>query len=130
MILCVVIAFLASRTTAQLGNWDIIFQSIETNFQDSMTDEIIIKFQIGSERDFMVDLLEKNCGLTVYSDETVIPTATAIERTANVTTNHDEVKIKLILDKTKSVSDLRRNENLHFCVRVRLLSGDSIIKEE
>ncbi|KAL3759097.1 hypothetical protein ACHAWU_008706 [Discostella pseudostelligera] len=58
-ILCVIISILASSTIAQLGNWDILFQSLETDFQDAMTDIITLKYQIGSGRKFIVELMEK-----------------------------------------------------------------------
>lgn len=130
-IFCVVVTVFASSTTGQqLGNWDIVFQSLETDFQDSLADEITLTYQVGGGRNFNVELLEKNCAMAIFSDETVAPTTT-IARTTSVTAEHDGVEIKLDLDKSTMTSlDIWEDGKLQFCVRVRLLSGDSIIKEE
>jgi hypothetical protein len=128
-ILCVVISILGSSTTAQLGNWDILFQSLETDFQDAMTNIITLKYQIGSGRKFIVELMEKNCDLAVSGD--AVTTTTTIDRTAGVTSDHDNMEIKLVLEKSTIASRVIWEDNsLRFCMRVRLLSGGSIIREE
>ena len=127
--MCIVISFVASSATAQLGNWDILFQSLETDFQDSTTDKITLRYWVGSGRNFIVELLEKNCAVAI-SGNVVAPTTT-IARTTGATTNHDEVEIKLILEKSTIASlDVWEDNSLQFCVRIRILSRGSIIKEE
>ena len=44
-VICATAAFAASPTAAQIGNWDILYQSLETDFQDSMTNEIIMNYK-------------------------------------------------------------------------------------
>jgi hypothetical protein len=129
IIICIVISIVASSTTAQLGNWEILFQSLETDFQNTMTDKIILKYKVGSGRNFIVELLDKNCAVAI-SGNVFAPTAT-IARTTGATTNHDEVEIKLTWEKSTIASlDIWEDNSLQFCVRIRILSGGSIIKEE
>ena len=118
--MCIAISFFAATTNAQLGNWDIIFHSIETDFQDSMTDDITLRYHVGTGRSFTVELLGKNCAVETSS-----------KMTTGVIPNHDEVEIKLILDKSAiTLLGIWDDNSLQFCVRVRILSGGSIIKQE
>ncbi len=94
-----------------------------------MTDKITLTYKVGSGRNFIVDLMEKNCAVAIHGNN-VAPTTT-IARTTGATTNHDEVEIKLILEKSTITSlDIWEDNSLTFCVRIRILSGGSIIKEE
>lgn len=128
-IISFVISLIASSTTAQLGNWDILFQSLETDFQDPVADTIILKYQVGSGRNFIVELMENNCVVAISSTD-IAPTTT-IAHSTGVTTNHDEVEIKLVLDASRITLLTIWDENsLQFCVGIRILSGGSIIKEE
>jgi hypothetical protein len=128
-IMCIAISIFAATTNAQLGNWDIIFHSIETDFQDSTTDDITLRYHVGNGRSLTIELLGKNCAVET-SSKILTPTPT-IARTTGVTPNHDEVQIKLILDKSTITSlGIWDDNSLQFCVRVRILSGGSIIKQE
>ena len=60
-------AFLVSPTVAQadieniLGNWDILYQSLEIDFQGSATSEFTLDYLIGTGRSFTVDLFDSGC---------------------------------------------------------------------
>lgn len=128
-IICSILSLVASSITTQLGNWDILFQSIEIDFQDPMADTIILKYQVGSGRNFFVELMEKNCAVAISSTD-IAPTTT-IAHSTGVTANHDEVEIKLILDASRmTLLTIWDDNSLQFCVRIQILSGGSIIKEE
>ena len=126
---CVTAAFLASPTIAQIGNWDILYQSLETDFQDSVANEITLDYRIGTGRTFNIDLFEKNC----VSPITGMAITTTPVQTTGVTADHDQLEIILDLDKSDITSSNIWDDStkkLEFCVRVQLLSGGSVIKEE
>jgi len=121
-------AFLATPTAAQIGNWDIIYQSLETNFQDSVVNEVTLDYLIGAGRTFNIDLFDKGCADPI-SGMTIIPTTALTPSTAD----HDQLEIMLDLDKSAITSSniwSPAGNMLELCVRVQLLSGGSIIKEE
>ena len=129
--ICVTAAFLVSPTVAQIGNWDILYQSLETDFQDSVTNEITLDYRIGTGRTFNIDLFEKNC----VSPITGMAIATTPVQTTGVAADHDHDQLEIMLDLDKS--DITSSniwddstKKLEFCVRVQLLSGGSVIKEE
>jgi hypothetical protein len=122
-------AFLALPSNAQIGNWDISYQSLTTNFQNSVENEIMLEYRIGKDRTYNVALFEKDC-VGPITGISVIPTT---NRTAGVSTNHDGLAIMLNLDKTAiTASNIWDEEtsSLLFCVSVQLLSEGDIIKEE
>ncbi len=123
--LCASATFLAAPTAAQIGNWDIIYQSLETDFQSSVTNEIKLDYLVGTGRPFNVDLFHKDCTNPITG--MAITTTTA--RTDGV--DHDLLEIMLDLDKSAiTSSNIWNGSSLEFCVRVQLLSGGSVIKEE
>ena len=98
--ICAAAAFGASPTAAQIGNWDILYQSLETDFQDSVTNEITLKYKIGTGRTFDVALFEKNCvgpitGMNITSTTDLTPL---------ITTDLDQLEIMLDLDKSAITS--------------------------
>mmetsp|Transcript_7635 Transcript_7635/g.18947 ORF Transcript_7635/g.18947 Transcript_7635/m.18947 type:complete len:389 (-) Transcript_7635:199-1365(-) len=125
--ICAAAAFGASPTAAQIGNWDILYQSLETDFQDSVTNEITLKYKIGTGRTFDVALFEKNCvgpitGMNITSTTDLTPL---------ITTDLDQLEIMLDLDKSAiTSSNIWDGGKLELCVRVQLLSGGAVIKED
>ena len=125
--ICAATAILASPTAAQIGNWDILYQSLETDFQDSVTNEITLDYLIGAGRTFNIDLFNKDC-ISPITGMTITPTTARLN---GVTADHDGLEIMLDLDKSAiTSSNIWEDNKLEFCVRVQLLSGGSVIKEE
>ena len=125
--ICAAAAILASPTAAQIGNWDILYQSLETDFQDSVTNEITLDYLIGAGRTFNIDLFNKDC-ISPITGMTITPTTARLN---GVTADHDGLEIMLDLDKSAiTSSNIWEDNKLEFCVRVQLLSGGSVIKEE
>lgn len=122
------VVFLSLPTIAQIGNWDILYQSLATNFQHTVDNEITLSYRIGKNRTFNVALFDKDC-VSSITGMSVIPTAT---RTPAVSVTHDGLTIMLNLDKTVITSSniWEDNSRLQFCIAVQLLSNGSIIKEE
>ena len=132
---CIAAAFIALPTAiAQPGNWDINYQSpMITNFAHTATNEIIMSYQIGAGRAFQIDLFDKGCVEAVAG----ITIETTTERTAGadadpVLAEHDQLDIMLNFDKAEIASSniWTSPDKLEFCVRVQLLSGTEVIKEE
>ena len=121
-------ALLAAPAAAQIGNWDIVYQSLETDFQDAVANEISLEYRIGAGRTYSVDLFDKNC-VDPITGMAVVPTTLL---TPAVTADHDQLDILLDLDKSAITSSniWSPGNKLEFCVRVQLLSGGSVIKEE
>ena len=125
--ICAATAILASPTAAQIGNWDILYQSLEADFQDSVTNEITLDYLIGAGRTFNIDLFNKDC-ISPITGMTITPTTARLN---GVTADHDGLEIMLDLDKSAiTSSNIWEDNKLEFCVRVQLLSGGSVIKEE
>lgn len=121
-------AFIATPSAAQVGNWDIIYQSLETDFKDSVTNEIVLDYRIGTGRSFQIDLFDSGCTEPI-TGMTITPTTA---RTTGVTDDHDLLEIMLDLDKSDITSSnvWSSNNELQLCVRVQLVSGSDVIKEE
>jgi hypothetical protein len=121
-------ALLASPTAAQMiGNWDILYQSLVTDFQKSVAKEIAVDYRIGRGRAYQLDLFEKDCVGSI-TGMTITPTT---NRTTGVTADHDELKVMIDLDKSKiTSSNIWLDGSLQFCIRLQLLSGGEVIKEE
>ena len=122
-------AFLASQAAAQSLNWDLIYQSFSTDFQDTVTNEITLNYLIGTGRSsYDITLFDKGCvdpitGMTI----TPTPNITAVDA------DRDQLQIMFDLDKSAITSSniwSPAGNMLEFCVRVQLLSGGSVIKEE
>ena len=129
-ILLVAATFLASPATAQtIENFDIIHTSLATNFSDTATNEITMDYRIGKGRAYQVNLFAKDCVGSI----TGMTITTTTNRTAGVTADHDGLKVMIDLDKSKITSSniwTVGESTLEFCVRLQLLSGGEIIKEE
>ena len=122
--------FLDSPATAQtIENFDIIHTSLATNFSDTATNEITIDYRIGKGRAYQVNLFAKDCVGSI----TGMTITTTTNRTAGVTSDHDGLKVMIDLDKSKITSSniwTVDESTLEFCVRLQLLSGGEVIKEE
>ena len=121
-------ALLASPTAAQMiGNWDILYQSLATDFQKSVANEITVDYHIGKGRAYQADLFEANCVGSI----TGMTITTTTKRTTGVTADHDGVEVMIDLDKsTITSSNIWLDGSLQFCIRLQLLSGGEVIKEE
>jgi hypothetical protein len=121
-------ALLSSPTAAQMiGNWDILYQALATDFQKSVANEIAVDYRIGKGRAYQVDLFEKDCVGSI-TGMTITPTT---NRTAGVTADHDGLEVMIDLDKSKiTFSNIWLDGSLQFCIRLQLLSGGEVIKEE
>jgi hypothetical protein len=120
---------LSSPAAAQfIGNWDILFSSLATDFQQSVTNEITMDYQIGKGRVFEVDLYQKDCTGSIAST-TITPTT---NRTTLIgDTEHEGLVIMIDLDKpTITSSNIWVDGSLQFCVVLQLLSGGEVIKED
>ena len=119
--------FISPGASQVLGNWDILYRSLATDFQHSVTNELTLDYHIGKGRTYQVDLYEKNCVGSI-TGMSIIPTT---NRTTGVMANHDELKIMIDLDKsTITSSNIWIDGSLQFCIRLQLLSGGEVIKEE
>ena len=121
-------ALLASPTAAQMiGNWDILYQSLATNFQKSVANEIMVDYHIGKGRAYQADPFEANCVGSI----TGMTITTTTKRTTGVTADHDGVEVMIDLDKSTIMSsNIWLDGSLQFCIRLQLLSGGEVIKEE
>ena len=78
-------ACIATPSAAQIGNWDIIYQSLETDFKDSVTNEIVLDYRIGTGRSFQIDLFDSGCTEPI-TGMTITPTTA---RTTGITDDHE-----------------------------------------
>ena len=122
-------AFLfASPASAVIPNWDINFLELLTDFSNGSTEEITLKYEIGTERVYQVDLFDKGCTDPI-TGTTIITTPVDTPKDAT----HDSLDILLDLDKSTITSSNIWNSlssKIEMCVRVQLLSGSSVIKED
>ena len=118
----------ASPTAAQMiGNWDILYQALATDFQKSVANEVAVDYRIGKGRAYQVDLFENDCVGSI-TGMTITPTT---NRTTGVTADHDGLEVMIDLDKSKiTSSNIWLDGSLQFCIRLQLLSGGEVIKEE
>lgn len=118
-----------SRASAEILNWDINFLSVNPDFDNGTTNEVILKYEIGKGRDeYQVDFFNENCIGPI--DENTVATVVS---TTSTDTNHDTLEILMDLNKKTIVSSniwTKLNSKLKFCVRVKLLSGDTVINED
>jgi hypothetical protein len=56
-----------------IGNWDILYQSLATDFQKSVANEITVDYRTGKGRGYQVDLFEKVC-MGSITGMTITPT--------------------------------------------------------
>ena len=84
----------ASSASATIPNWDINFLQVITDFNNGSTDEITLKYEIGMERNYQVDLFDKGCTEPITGTG-IVTTSTTISKDAN----HDYLDVHLDLDK-------------------------------
>ena len=84
-------------------------------------------YLIGTGRTFNIDLFDKDCIAPITGMNIISTTA----RMSNVDADHDGLEIMLDLDKSSiTTSNIWDDSKLEFCIRVQLLSGGAVIKEE
>jgi hypothetical protein len=121
--------FFASPAIAQtIENFDIIYKNITTNFQNNVVHEITLTYDIGKDRAYEVALFDKDCIGAIAGTITDV----TINKTAGSTANHDGLVVMIDLDKTTiTASNIwEEDESLEFCVRLQLLLGTQVIKEQ
>ena len=126
------LAINALQTTASIPNWDIIYQSLDTNFVQGATDDITITYLIGTYRDYNIELYTNDCetAITGMSSLNVIEN---ISRDYGLDPLHDQLELIIDVDIAEIASsniwdDI--NDTLEFCSVVQLLSGGDVIKDE
>ena len=124
------LAINALQTTASIPNWDIIYQSLNTNFVQGATDDITITYLIGTYRDYNIELYTNDC-------ETAITGMSSLNIVENISREldplHDQLELIIDVDIAEIASsniwdDI--NKTLEFCSVVQLLSGGDVIKDE
>eukprot|EP00986_Skeletonema_menzelii_P019432 scaffold28013_cov148-Skeletonema_menzelii.AAC.1 len=119
----------ASHASAAILNWDINFLQVLTDFDNGSTNEITLKYEIGTGADsYQVDLFKKGCDGAI--------TGTTVQVTSSTTTkdaNHDSLEILVDIDKQtiadSNIWDLMSSK-LQLCARVQLKAADMIIYED
>jgi len=124
------LAINALQTTASIPNWDIIYQSLDTNFVQGATDVITITYLIGTYRDYNIEIYTNDC-------ETTITGMSSLNIVENISREldplHDQLELTIDVDIAEIASsniwdDI--NDTLEFCSVVQLLSGGDVIKDE
>jgi len=120
---------IVSRSSAEILNWDINFLQLLPDFDNGATNEITLKYEIGKGRDeYQVDFFNENCIAPITGN-----TVSTVVSTSSKDTNHHTLEILMDLNKQKITSSNIWNSmssGLKFCVRVKLLSGDTVINED
>ena len=126
------LAINALQTTASIPNWDIIYQSLDTNFVQGATDDITITYLIGTYRDYNIELYTSDCetAITGMSGLNIVEN---ISRDYELDPLHDQLELIIDVDIAEIASsniwdDI--NDTLEFCSVVQLLSGGDVIKDE
>jgi len=127
-----ILAINALQTAASIPNWDIIYQSLDTNFVQGATDDITIIYLIGTYRDFNIELYTNDCetAITGMSSLNIVEN---ISRDYELDPLHDQLELIIDVDIAEIASsniwdDI--NKTLEFCSVVQLLSGGDVIKDE
>lgn len=126
------VAINALQTTASIPNWDIIYQSLNTNFVQGATDDITITYLIGTYRDYNIELYTNDCE-TVITGMSSLNVIENISRDYGLDPLHDQLELIIDVDIAEITSsniwdDI--NKTLEFCSVVQLLSGGDVIKDE
>lgn len=106
-----------------LSNFDINFQSLETNFTQGVVDEIMLDYHIGKGRNYTVATFNKDCISTVNNN--AITSVTPI-RTNGVTAEHDRLKVLININtSTMATSNIWivDKQTVELCVWLKLTSG-------
>lgn len=114
---------------AEILNWDINFLQVLPDFDKDTTNEITLKYEIGTGRDeYQVDFFNENCVAPITAN-----TVSTVDSTTSKDTNHETLEILMDLNK-KMISDSNiwnvLNSKLKFCVRIKLFSADEVINED
>ena len=118
----------SSASAQMLGNWDVNFLSLDTDFSVTGTDELVLHYEIGKNRTHRIDIFDKGCagpiiGIAVSYNDTK----------TNKDQSHDLLDIALDVERsniaTSNLWDPFSNK-FELCLRLQLLSGDMVIKED
>ncbi|KAL3805592.1 hypothetical protein HJC23_005836 [Cyclotella cryptica] len=118
----------SSASAQMLGNWDVNFLSLDTDFSVTGTDELVLHYEIGKNRTHQIDLFDKGCanpilGIAITFNDTK----------TNKDQSHDLLDIALDVERsniaTSNLWDPFSNK-FEMCLRLQLLSGDMVIKED
>ena len=123
------LATASTNTSAQLlANWDLNFLSMDTDFSVTGTDELVLHYEIGKDRVYDIALFDKGCvnpieGIAV----TFVDTKTPVDEI------HDNLDIALDVERSNIATSNLWNaftNKFEMCLRLQLLSGDMVIKED
>ena len=111
-----------------LANWDVNFLSMETDFSVTGTDELILHYEIGKDRVYDIALFDRGCvnpieGIAVTYADTKTPKDGL----------HDQLDIALDVERPNIATSNLWNSftnKFELCLRLQLLSGDMVIKED
>ena len=111
-----------------LANWDVNFLSMDTDFSVTGTDELVLHYEIGKDRVYDIQLFDKGCtnpitGIAVTYADTNGPKDET----------HDLLDIAIDVERyniaTSNLWDSFNNK-FELCLRLQLLSGGMVIKED
>lgn len=115
--------------TPAIRSWALEFKSLSSNFTRDVDDELTLMYNIGKGREFDVKYLT-NCQDDVA--EAINVTFTASNSTNSVDASLDELELALDIKKDSiygsNIWDADA-KTLELCVRVELLSGETVMKK-
>ena len=120
------------QTTASIVNWDLLYQSVDTDFREGATDDITLTYMIGARREYSIALYASDCetSITGMPSLSIVP---KISQDYELHPLHDQLDVVIDIDFTEILSSNiwdESNDTLKFCSVVHLLSGVEVIKEE
>ena len=120
------------QTTASIVNWDLIYQSVDTDFREGTTDDITLTYMIGAQREYSIELYASDCetSITGMPSLSMVP---KISQDYELHPLHDQLDVVIDINFTEITSSNiwdESNDTLKFCSVVHLLSGVEVIKEE
>ena len=123
------LAIAPSNTSAQLlANWDLNFLSMDTDFSVTGTDELVLHYEIGKDRVYDIALFDKGCVNPIEGiNVTFVDTKTPFDDV------HDKLDIALDVERSNIATSNLWNaftNKFEMCLRLQLLSGDMVIKED
>ena len=132
-ITAVIIFLITLQTTDSIGNWDLIYQSVDySHFVEGASDDITLTYMIGTRREYSIELYASDCetSITGMPSLSIVP---KISQDYELHPLHDQLDVVIDIDfteiKSSNIWD-ESNDTLKFCSVVHLLSGIEVIKEE
>ena len=117
-----------TASASSILNWDISFLQVITDFSNGSTDEITLKYLIGTERIYQIDLFDKGCVEPITGTSITITPSTVTKDSS-----HDYLDVLFDMDKSTVASSNIWNKlasKIEFCTRLQLLSNSVVIKED